>query len=208
MRKIIFANQTISNYFLGRGRGKDKKKRKSRTLISDAKDILNRYQSRNDRSSVATKSTAALGAALGASQAAKLGMNPTTGALIGAFNVASIGMSADRQIAKEKGRYRKEGPRTRLGKIVNDAKVGARSTAGFLALDEAFKTGSRQFQKQLAVPYQKFSGKKMLIRTGGAALGGALVGALKGTAIGAGIGSGVGTVRGFVQPNKKKKDKK
>lgn len=207
MRKIVFANKPSSTYFLGKGRGKDKKKRKSRTLLTDARNLINNYQARNDKSSVATKSTAALGAALGASQAAKLGMNPATGALIGAFNVASIGMSADRQIAKEKGRYRKEGARSRLGKIANDAKVGARSTAGFLALDEAFRTGSRQFQKQLAVPYQKFSGKKMLIRTVGAGLGGALLGALKGTAIGAGIGSGVGTVRGFVQPNKKK-DKK
>lgn len=165
-------------------------------LFNIGRDIYNR---KRDRSSIATNSTAALGAALGASQAAKLGMNPTTGALIGAFNLSTIGSAADREISKEKARYRKEGARSRLGKIGNDARIGAKSTAGFVALDEAFRTGKRQLMKTNGQPL-----KKRIIRTVGAGLGGALVGGLKGSAIGAGIGSGVGTIRGLTQKNKQK----
>lgn len=167
--------------------------------IKSPKDLIDIYQKRKDSSSVATNSTAALGAALGASQAAKLGMSPATGALIGAFNLSTIGSAADREISKEKARYRKEGARSRLGKIGNDARIGAKSTAGFLALDEAFRTGKRQLMKTNGLPL-----KRRIIRTVGAGLGGALLGAAKGSAIGAGIGSGVGTIRGFTQKNKKK----
>lgn len=219
MRQITFIGSTSSNYLFGKGRGKDKEKRKRRTILTDAKDfvvggknfikeanikspkdLIDIYQRRKDRSSVATNSTAALGAALGANQAAKLGMNPATGALIGAFSLSTIGSAADREISKEKARYRKEGARSRLGKIGNDARIGAKSTAGFLAFDEAFRTGKRQLMKTNGQPL-----KRRIIRTVGAGLGGALLGAAKGSAIGAGIGSGVGTVRGFVQKNKGKK---
>ena len=218
MRKITFLSSTSSNYPFGKGRGKDKKKRKSRTLLTDAKDfivggknfikeanikspkdLIDIYQRRKDRSSVATNSTAALGAVLGASQATKLGINPKLGALTGAFNLSTIGSAADREISKEKTRYRKEGARSRLGKISNDVRIGAKSTAGFLAIDEAFNTGKKQLMKTNGLPL-----KRRIIRTVGAGIGGALLGAAKGSAIGAGIGSGVGTIRGFVQKNKKK----
>lgn len=218
MRNITFLGSTSSNYLFGKGRGKDKKKRKSRTILNDAKDfvvggkkfteeanlkspkdLVDIYQRRKDRSSIATNSTAALGAALGASQASKLGMSPATGALIGAFNLSTIGRAADREISKEKARYRKEGARSRLGKIGNDARIGAKSTAGFLAVDETFRAGKRQLMKTNGQPL-----KRRIIKTVGAGVGGALLGAAKGSAIGAGIGSGVGTIRGFTQKNKKK----
>lgn len=208
MRKVIFANSTNLDF----GRGKDRKKRKSRTLLSDTKDfvvgaknavkeanikspkdLVDIYNKRRDRSSVGTNSLTTLGAALGARSAMKSGMNPTLGALSGAYNLSFIGGAVDRKISKEKARYRKEGARTRLGKVGNDTKVGAISAAGSYAIDGAIK--------QLRRPG---SIKSKALKT----IAGAIYGGAKGAIIGGTVGSGVGTVRGFVQPNKKKKDKK
>jgi outer membrane lipoprotein SlyB len=214
MRKIIFANSNDVNF----GRGKDKKKRKSRTLLTDAKDfvvgaknavkeanikspkdLVDIYNRRKDRSSIGTNSLTAIGATLGARQAMKTGTNPTLGALSRAYNLSFIGAAVDRRISKEKARFRKEGARTRLGKIANDTRVGAASAAGTYALDGAFKQ-----------VMQPGSPKSKALK----AVAGAIYGGIKGAAIGGTIGSGVGTVRGFVQPNKKKsilqrlKDKK
>lgn len=170
--------------------------------IKSPKDLIDTYQARKDRSSVATKSTAALGAVLGAAASGSLKMSPTTGALIGAFNLSSVGAAADREISKEKARYRKEGARSRLGKIGNDARIGAKSTAGFYALNDAIKQTRRSLAKPGNLPI-----KTKILGAIGAGTAGAIYGGLKGSAIGAGIGSGVGTVRGFRQKNKKK-DKK
>jgi hypothetical protein len=221
MRNIRFIKQTDSSYFLGRGRGKDRKKRKSRTLLTYAKDfveggkdfikeanikspkdLIDMYQRRKDRSSVATKSTAVLGAGLGAVAAKSLKMSPTTGALIGAFNLSTIGSAADREISKEKARYRKEGARSRLGKIGNDAKIGAKSTAGFFAVNDAIKQTRRSLAKPGNLPI-----KTKILGAIGAGTAGAIWGGVKGSALGGSIGSGIGTVRGFRQKNKKK-DKK
>ena len=219
MRNITFLGSTSSNYLFGRG--KDKKKRKSRTLLTDAKDfvvggknfikeanikspkdLINMYQAHKNKSSVATKSTAVLGAFLGASQAGKVGINPALSAATGAFNFSVIGSAADREISKEKARYRKEGARSRLGKVINDAKIGAKSTAGFLAVDEAIKQTRRSLAKPGNLPL-----KTKILGAIGSGVGGAIYGGAKGALLGGTIGSGVGTIRGFKQKNKTK-DKK
>ena len=124
--------------------------------IKNPKDLFNAgrhiYNRKRDSSSVATKSTAAVGAVIGASVAKSLKMSPATSALIGAFNLSTIGSAADREISKEKARYRKEGARSRLGKVINDAKIGAKSTAGFLAVDEAIKQTRRSLAKPGNLP--------------------------------------------------------
>ena len=157
-------------------------------VVFDSKTPIK--NARKDKSSVATNSTALLGAALGAKQAAKHGINPATGALMGGLDLASIGMNVDRQVTKEKARYKQEGARPRLGKISNDAKTGAKSVAGLFATKEAIK--------QLRRPG---SLKTKTLKT----VGGAVYGGIKGSVIGGGIGISSGITRGFPQPNKKKK---
>ena len=223
MRQITFLDSTSSNYLFGRG--KDKKKRKSRTLLTAAKDFVvggknfikeaniksskdlfnarkDIYNRKRGGSSVATNSTAVLGAFLGASQAGKLGINPALSAATGAFNLSVIGSAADRGISKEKARYRKEGARSRLGKVINDAKIGAKSTAGFLAVDEAIKQTRRSLAKPGNLPL-----KTKILGAIGSGVGGTIYGGAKGALLGGTIGSGVGTIRGFKQKNKTK-DKK
>ena len=170
-----------------------------KNLFNAGRDIYNR---KRDSSSVATKSTAALGAALGAKAASRLGMSPATGALIGAFNLSTIGSAADREISKEKARYRKEGARSRLGKIVNDTKIGAKSTAGFFATTGAIHQVRRSLAKPGNLPI-----KTKILGAIGSGVGGAIYGGAKGALLGGTIGSGVGTIRGFRQKNKDKKKK-
>lgn len=113
-----------------------------------------------------------------------------TGRIKGAALQGTVGALADRQINKEKARFRKEGARSRLGKIGNDARIGA-SASGAVAAGLGALHGAR-------IPGS----------IGQRAVGAAISGISSGVAgaIGGGLtGSGVGLVRGFRQPNKKKK---
>lgn len=208
MKQITFIGTTSTNYIFGKGRGKDKKKRKRRNFLTDGKDfvigtknfikeanikkpqdVVDIYNKRKDASSVGTTSTILLGAGLGARHAIKMKQNPKLGALIGVTNMMGIGGAIDKRISKEKARYRKEGARTRLGKVANDARIGAASTAGTYALDGAF----RQVMRPGSIKTKVIKG-----------IAGTIYGGAKGALIGGTVGSGVGLVRGFVQPNKKK----
>ena len=103
------------------------------------------------------------------------------------------GALIDRKIEKEKLRFEKEGARSRLGKIGSDAKTGAKIGGATSALQGAY-IGARATKGSL---------KQKLQGAGLAALGSGI-----GGAIGGGVtGAGVGAVRGFLQPNKKKKNK-
>jgi hypothetical protein len=155
------------------GRGKDKTKRKSRIGLA---------------SSIAT------GATIGASKYGALG------ALSGAGNLAGIGIGIDKDIDKEKTRFKKSGSRSRLGKVANDAKSGARNVGGATAslglINTVLKTKGKLKDRAIK------------------GIGKGLVWGAKGALAGGLAGSSVGTTRGLVQPNKKKsllqrlKDKK
>lgn len=160
MFDITFAGQ---EEFLNFGRGSDKVKRKSRIGLA---------------SSLAT------GATIGAS---KYG---TLGALSGAGNVAGIGIGIDKDIDKERERFKKSGAKSRLGKITNDTKSGAKNVGGATAslglINTILKTKGKLKDRAI-----KGVGKGVVWGAKGALAGGL-------------VGSAVGTTRGFVQPNKKK----
>ena len=113
------------------------------------------------------------------------------GGVTGAIGSGISGAIVDRQIDKEKDRFRKKGARSRLGKIGNDTKIGAKTIGGMSVLKgviASVRANPGSFKQKLA----------------GAITSGVSSGALG--SIGGGlIGSGVGLVRGFRQPNKKKK---
>jgi len=113
------------------------------------------------------------------------------GGVTGAVGSGVSGALIDRQIDKEKDRFRKTGARSRAGKIGNDAKIGAKTIGGMSALQGAV-SGARLTPGSLK---QKIAGAVTSGLTSGVA----------GTASGGLLGSGVGLVRGFRQPNKKKK---
>lgn len=145
------------------GRGKDKSKRKSR---------------------IGLVSSLATGGIVGVS---KYG---TLGALSGAGNLAGIGIGIDKDIDKERTRFKKSGARSRLGKVANDAKSGARNVGGATASLGLINT------------VLKTKGKLKDRAIKGISKG--LVWGAKGALAGGLAGSGVGTARGLVQPNKKK----
>lgn len=159
---IYFIGNTSSNY----GRGKDKAKRKSR---------------------VGTISGAAGGLATGL----LAGKTLTSGA-IGALAGTGAGMLIDRDIDKQKERYKKSGPLSLNGKVNNDVISGVKSlgitgaglgTLGGLAASKGLK-------------------KKALWAGIGAGLGG-----MTGAGVGTLGGLASGAIRAKVQPNKKKKGK-
>jgi len=163
---------------------------------SESKSPLGRYKAYQEKqnkkkykSSIGTQSLAGVGAVIGA-KAGRIGM------LTEAANHIPIGLKIDKNISQEKQRFNKEGARSRFGKIVHDAKVGAASTSGTLALNNAV-------QQVLKV---KKTGniKRDALSAVGRGVAGAIYGGAKGVVIGGSLGSGVGLARGFVQPNKKK----
>lgn len=143
----------------------------------------------------ATRSKKFLGA-IGNSHLAS--MSPIWGVYNGGMSALAVGAQADKQIAKEKARYQKEGARTRFGKIVNDTSIGVKSTAGILAANQAITQSVKSFAKRNGLPI-----KTKLLGAVGAGVGGAIYGAAKGAVIGGSVGAGVGTIRGFTQKNKK-----
>jgi hypothetical protein len=159
--------------FANFGRGRDRTKRKSR--IGLATSLIT-------------------GGVIGASKYGALS------ALSGAGNLAGIGMGIDKDIDKERERFKKSGARSRLGKIANDTKSGARNVGGATASLGLINT------------VLKTKGKLKDRAIKGVSKG--LVWGAKGALAGGLAGSGVGTARGLVQPNKKKsllqrlKDKK
>lgn len=182
MRNIKFIGSTDTNYFLGKGRGKDKKKRKSRLgyLIG-----------------------AGTGAGLlGGVSAIRRGA-PIKSALIGAGVGLLAGRTINKSIDKEKERFQEKGYRTRLGKVVTDAKTGTKTLGKVLIPITTLGAGAVGLRNGL------MTGSLKGILTTGAitGLGGAAVGGLGSALIGGGIGAGSGIVRGFVQPNKKKRKK-
>jgi len=114
-----------------------------------------------------------------------------TGRLSGAVGSAAAGAIVDRKIDKEKERFRKEGARTRLGKISNDAKIGAKAAGVTSALQGAY-LGARGTQGSI---------KRKLASAALSSISSGVAGSVSGGITGA----GVGTVRGLLQPNKKKK---
>lgn len=120
-----------------------------------------------------------------------------------------------RGINKEKDRYEKKGPRTHLGKIGHDAKLGAKSvgigsaiTAGLAgaALGSKLPTTKKKGFLGLGRDKKAESRQKLKNTLIGAGLG-VLGGGVSGAVSGAGNGALVGATRGFVQENKTKKKK-
>lgn len=167
MNTIYFVGTVNTQY----GRGKDKQKRRSRVgLIS--------------------------GATLGGLSSLRSGrtLSGTVGsALIG----AGTGYLVDKGIDKEKKRYKAEGARSWMGKIVTDTKIGAKSvgaTAGIIGATGGGIIGA----------LMPGSVSQKLVRGGaGAVLGGGGFG-VSGALTGASIGAQVGIARGLLQPNRKK----
>ena len=166
---IHFIGNTQSNF----GRGKDKTKRKSK---------LSSLFNRNNLLEPTKKSRIGL----------KTGLvdGLLTGRVSGLVGSTAAGATIDRQINKEKARFKKEGARSRLGKIGNDAKTGAIAAGLSGALQGAY----------VGAKINKGPLKQKLLGAGLSALASAKASAKTG----AGIGAGIGTVRGFLQPNKKK----
>ena len=184
MSNISFVGQVSSTYLFGRGRGKDKKKRKGKNLLKESIKIL-----------PGTNTAAVLGGLyVGRDLASKGagGINQNLERFDKSLALISIGATADKLIHKEKLRFKKEGiPRSRVGKIVNDAKIGARSTAGIVSM----RNGIKQFARPGTLKSKALKG-----------IAGAIYGGAKGAVIGGSVGSGIGVTRGFLQPNKKKKE--
>lgn len=118
-------------------------------------------------------------------------------------------------INKEKDRYEKQGPRSHLGKIGHDAKLGAKSvgigsaiTAGLAgaALGSKLPTVKKKGFLDLGRDKKAENRQKLKNTLMGAGLG-ILGGGVSGAVSGAGNGALVGATRGFVQENKTKKKK-
>jgi hypothetical protein len=145
------------------------------------------------------------------SVAAGAGLGTVAGGPVGTIAGGLIA----RGINKEKDRYEKEGPRSHLGKIGHDAKLGAKSvgigsaiTAGLAgaALGSKLPTTKKKGflglgRDKKAEARQKL--KNTLIGAGLGVLGGGVSGAVSGASNGALVGAG----RGFLQENKTKKKK-
>jgi len=141
------------------------------------------------------------------------------GAGLGTIAGGPVGTIAGGLIAKginkEKDRYEKQGPRSPLGKIGHDAKLGAKSvgigsaiTAGLAgaALGSKLPTVKKKGFLGLGRDKKAESRQKLKNTLIGAGLG-VLGGGVSGAVSGAGNGALVGATRGFVQENKTKKKK-
>lgn len=101
----------------------------------------------------------------------------------------SIGNKLGRKVDKNIQSFKKSGPKSRLGKIGNDSKLGA-STGASLGLLQGVNNAA------------KVPGTLRQKLANGA--GYAAAQTIKGALVGGGAGATVGTARGFIQPNKKK----
>lgn len=147
-------------------------------------------------------------------------VSPLVGAGLGTVAGGPVGTIAGGLIAKsinkERDRFDREGARTHLGKVANDARVGAKAvgigsaiTAGLAgaALGSQLPTSRKKgflglSRDKKAEARDKF--KNTLVGAGLGVLGGGVTGAINGAGTGALVGAG----RGFVQENKTKKKNK
>jgi hypothetical protein len=145
------------------------------------------------------------------SVAAGAGLGTVAGGPVGTIAGGLIA----RGINKEKDRYEKQGPRSHLGKIGHDAKLGAKSvgigsaiTAGLAgaALGSRLPTVKKKGFLGLGRDKKAEAKQKLKNTLMGAGLG-ILGGGVSGAVSGAGNGALVGAGRGFLQENKTKKKK-
>lgn len=162
MRKIIFTGQTQSNYAAI--------VRSSSSLNSRPRPTNNSFNSKTKSSNLDKRNSALKKAA-------------TT------LTYLSMGNKLGRKVDKNIQDFKNSGPKSRLGKITNDAKIGASGGAalGFIKGAGSSLTTPGSVKKKIAY-----------------GLGHATRQALNGGIGGGSLGAGIGTARGFVQPNKKK----
>ena len=159
MRKITFTGQVQSNY---------------RAIVRSSSSLSNTSRSANSfrakPNSIDTR-------------------NKNIRTVARAVAYTNVGNTLRKEVDKNKQRFLKSGPKSRIGKIANDTKLGASAGAalGFLKGAGNSLTTPGSVKKKIAY-----------------GLGHATKQALKGGIGGGSLGAGIGTTRGFIQPNKKK----
>lgn len=101
----------------------------------------------------------------------------------------NVGNTLRKEVDKNKQKFLKSGPKSRIGKIANDTRLGTSAGAALGLIKGAGDSLTTPGSVKKKIAY---------------GLGHATKQALKGGIGGGSLGAGVGTARGFVQPNKKK----